>query len=90
MSNYNEPDYKESVESVDGAMYVPDMEIQGRYQDKNERRLRSLGGGGIGNETYEITTQSQNDRINRLVTKKTSLPLDSNNFNNPLSSATSD
>ena len=25
MSTYNEPDYKESVESVGGAMYVPDM-----------------------------------------------------------------
>lgn len=78
MSNYNEQDYKESVESVDGAMY-PDVEIQGRYQDNKERRLRSIGGNN-NNETYEMTTQSQNDRINRLVTKKTSLPLDSNGF----------
>ena len=67
-------------------------EIKGRYQQNSrERRLRSLGGKPLSSDNYEITTQSQNDRINRLMSKKTSLPLENNvNHNNVLSTANSE
>lgn len=94
MTNSVERDRRESAESVEGPCFPEPIEneIKGRYQqDSRERRLRSLGGKPLSTDNYEITTQSQNDRINRLMSKKTSLPLENNvNHNNVLSTANSE
>lgn len=94
VSNSVERDRRESAESAEGNFFPDpiDNEIKGRYQQNSrERRLRSLGGKPLSTDNYEITTQSQNDRINRLTSKKTSLPLDNNvNHNNVLSTANSE
>ena len=86
VTNSVERDRRESAESVEGNFFPEpmDADIKGRYeQNSRERRLRSLGGKPLSSDNYEITTQSQNDRINRLMSKKTSLPLENNvNHNN--------
>lgn len=81
VANSVERDRRESAESVEGGFFPEAIEgeIKGRYdQNSRERRLRSLGGKPLSTENYEITTQSQNERINRLMQKKTSLPLENN------------